>query len=215
MFVLVTNGIDADTISAVDFWSGKGIRIKCSPYRIYDVSDTPYIHFNTYTPDGEVIPEENTRYFVVNTNKTYRQSAWEDMLGDYGKGKASAYYDRKYSICNIPKDSVVYLYHTRTGVIAKGNVTAKHRIANYDGDEDAEFYVPLNYYWALAENEWDEKAVMAWEINKNLNTSHRFRQTVFTISKRMAEAIDYIATEKREKWDAAVRVEREQEGPWP
>ncbi len=199
VFVLVTNGIDADTISAVDFWSRKGVRIKCVPYRIYDVSDTPYIQFDTYNPDGEVIPEENTRYFVVNTNKTYMQSAWQDMLGDFEKGKASAYYGRKYSICNIPERSVVYLYHTQTGVIGKGITTSEYRQIDYDDDEDAEFYVPLDYFWALRENEWDRKAVTAREINENLNTSHRFRQTVFTITKRMAEAIDDIAKEKREK----------------
>ena len=199
VFVLVTNGIDSDTISAVDFWSRKGIRIKCSPYRIYNVGGAPYIQFDTYNPDGEVIPEKNTRYFVVNTNKTYMQVAWKDMFGDFKKGKASAYYGRKKSICNISKGSVVYLYHTQTGVIAKGVATSKHTQTDYDGDIGEEFYIPLDYCWALRENEWDSKAVAAWEINKKLSTSHRFRQTVFTITKRMSEAIDSIATEKREE----------------
>ena len=198
VFVLVTNGIDADTISAVDFWSRKCIRIECCPYRIYDIGGTPYIQFDTFNPDGKVIPEENTQYFVVNTNKTYMENAWMDMLGNLKIGKASAYYDRKHSIC-IPQGSVVYLYHTQTGVIAKGITTATHKKTNYDGDEDAEFYVPLDYDWALEEKEWARKAPAAWEINKKLNTSHRFRQTVFMITKSMAEAIDSIATEKREK----------------
>ena len=120
------------------------------------------------------------------------------MLGDLKTGKASAYYDRKHSI-RIPKSSVVYLYHTQTGIIAKGITTATYRTTKYDGDEDAEYYVPLEYLWALEENEWDGKAVTAHEINKKVNASYRFRQTVFAITKRMAEAIDSIATEKREK----------------
>ena len=198
VFVLVTNGIDTATIAAVDFWSRKGIHIKCSSYRIYDINNTPYIQFDTYNQEGEVIPEENTKYFVVNTNKTYRQSAWRDMLGDLKTGKASAYYDRKHSIC-IPKSSVVYLYHTQTGVIAKGVTTATYKKTNYDGDEDAEYYVPLDYLWALGENEWGRKAVTAREINNKMNTSHRFRQTVFALTKLMAEAIDSISTEKRER----------------
>ena len=197
VFVLVTNGVDADTISAADFWSKKGVNIKCSPYRIYDVNNTPYIQFDTYSPDGDVIPERNTQYFVVNTNLTYMQNAWRDMLGDFKTGKASAYYDRKNSIRYISQGSFVYLYHTQTGVIAKGVATAPYQQINYDGDEDAEFYVPIDFEWTLQQDEWDTKAVTAREINETLNTSHRFRQTVFSITKCMAEAIDFILTEKQ------------------
>lgn len=198
VFVVVTNGVDSDTVSAIDFWSRKGIRIKCSPYRIYDVEGAPYIQYDTYNPDDEVILESNTRYFVVNTNKTYMQDAWKDMLGDFKRGKASAYYSRKNSICNISKGSVVYLYHTQTGVIAKGVATSMYKQADYDGDINEEFYIPLDFCWALEVTEWDVKAVTAWEINNRLNAGYRFRQTVFTITKRMSEAIDYIAIEKRE-----------------
>ena len=197
VFVLVTNGTDSDTISAVDFWSSKGINIKCSPYRIYDIDNMPYIQFDTYIPDGGVLPEENTKYFIVNTNRTYMESAWRDMLGDYRNGKASAYYDRKHSISNISEGSIVYLYHTQTGVIAKGITTAEHQETSYDGDENEEFYVPLDLCWALAEDRWCEEAVTAREINRNLNTSHRFRKTVFMISKRMAEEIDSIFVEMK------------------
>ena len=59
VFVLVTNGMDKDTISAVNFWSQKGVRIECFPYRIYDINREPYIQFDTYNPDDEVLPEEN------------------------------------------------------------------------------------------------------------------------------------------------------------
>ena len=48
ILVLVTNGTDKDTISAVNFWSQKGVKIHCSPYRIYDVENQPYIQFDTY-----------------------------------------------------------------------------------------------------------------------------------------------------------------------
>ena len=198
VFVLFTNGVDSDTISAVDFWSRKGIRIECSPYRIYDVNDAPYIQYDTYNPDDEVIPESNTRYFVVNTNKTYMQDAWKDMLEDFKRGRASAYYTRKHSICNISKGSVVYLYHTQTGVIAKGVATSMYKQADYGGDINAEFYIPLDFCWALEENEWGTKAVAAREINKKLNAGYRFRQTVFAITKCMSEAIDSIAKGKRE-----------------
>ncbi len=197
-FVLVTNGLDADTISAVEYWAKKGIKITCSPYRIYDINGEPYIQFDTYNPDGDVILETDTQYFIVNTNHTYMESAWASMLGNLEEGRASAYYDRKYAICNIPKKSTVYLYHTGTGVIAKGIATDFYRTADYDDDADEEYYVPLNFSWAVDQANWNEYAVCAWEINAALDAGHRFRQTVFSVSHEMAEAIDAIFLEKQQ-----------------
>lgn len=114
------------------------------------------------------------------------------MLDNYnaGKGKASAYGNRRHSIGNIPKGSTVYLYHNRIEVIAKGITTGKHERHN----KEEEFYVPLNFCWALQESEWD-KAVKAQQINEGLNTSHRFRRAVFTINEDMAKAIDALHAE--------------------
>ena len=196
VFVLVTNGLDKDTISAVRFWSQKGVRIECSPYRIYDIEGEPYIQFDTYNPEDEVLPEENTSYFIVNTNKTYLSDVWKDMLNDCSTGKASAYYDRKNSVCKILKGSRVYLYHTGVGVIASGVATSGYDKADYQGDEEAEFFVPLKFDWAVDQSQWDTKAPKAWEINKKLNSSHRFRKTAFAIAKDMAHSIDSIAKEK-------------------
>lgn len=194
VFVLVTNGLDKDTISAVNLWSQKGVRIECSPYRIYDINGEPYIQFDTYNPDDEVIPEENTHFFIVNTNKTYMPDAWKDMLKI---GKASAYYSRKNSVCRILKDSYVYLYHTGVGVIASGIATSDYKVTDYEGDENEEFFIPLKFRWALSDEcQWDVKTPKSWEINEKCNSSHKFRQTVFAITQDMADAIDSIAKEK-------------------
>ena len=195
VFVLVTNGMDKDTISAVNYWSQKGVKIESSPYRIYEIAEEPYIQFDTYNPDDEILPEENTRIFIVNTNKTYMSKAWKDMIGDCQKGKASAYYGRKRSICNISSGSHVYLYHTGVGVIAKGVATADYQSAAYAGDKDEEFFIPLKFDWALEENEWDIKAPKASEINQQLGSGYCFRQTVFAITQEMANAIDEIYSE--------------------
>ncbi len=196
VFVLITNGLDKDTISAVRFWSQKGVRIECSPYRIYKIKGERYIQFDTYNKEDEVSSEENTGYFIVNTNKTYMPNVWEDMLNDCSTGKAAAYYDRKYSVCRISKGSRVYLYHTGVGVIASGVATSGYAKADYPPDKDAEFFVPLEFDWAVDENQWAEKAPKAWEINKKLESSHRFRKTAFEITKDMADAIECIAKEK-------------------
>ena len=199
VFVLVTNGTDRDTISAVNYWAKKGVNIKCSPYRIYEIIGEPYIQFDTYNPDDEVLPDENTKIFIVNTNKTYSSDAWKDMLGNRSTGKAAAYYDRKRSVCGISRGSLVYLYHTGKGVIARGRATSGYRKANYRGDKEQEFYVPLEFEWALDENEWDDSAPRAWEINKRCSSSHRFRRTVFAITEEVAKGIHEIYKEKTER----------------
>ena len=198
VFVLVTNGIDRDTISAVQFWSKKGVRIECAPYRIYEIDGNPYIQFDTYNPEHEILLEENTGLFIVNTNKTYMPDAWQDMIGEGKTGKASAYGGRRYAICRIPRGSTVYLYHTGVGVIAKGRSTSTYLMTDCEDEEEMEFYVPLEFEWALkGDSEWDETSIRAWEINQRMTSSHRFRQTVFAIERRMANEIDSIYEEKR------------------
>ena len=196
-FVLVTNGVDADTISAIDYWSRMGVRISCSPYRLYEIDGNPYIQFDTFNPAGDVVVETSTHYFIVNTNRMRMESAWKEMLGDKAEGKAAAYYDRKWAICSIEANSVVYLYHTGVGVIAKGKAKESFKKATYADDADEEFYVPLRFDWAIDQDDWDRQAISAREINWRLKTGHRFRQTVFSISKDMAQAINELHAEKR------------------
>ena len=67
------------------------------------------------------------------------------------------------------------------------------------GDPDEEFFVPLDFEWALwEENQWEDRAVSALEINSRLGAGHRFRHTVFTVSEEMAEVIEQIVEEKCE-----------------
>ncbi|MDE2742545.1 MAG: hypothetical protein OXI58_13215 [Gemmatimonadota bacterium] len=184
VFVLFTNGLDEDTISAVNFWTQKGIKIECVPYRTYEINGEPYIQWDTYNPRDEIPFEANTCFFIVNTNRSYMPDVWKDMINN---GKASAYYSNKNAICRVSRGSVVYLYHTGVGIIAKGHATS-----NYE-EAGEEFYVPLRFDWALRDqSEWDEKAPKAWEINRKIDSSYRFRQTVFSISENMAKAIDDI-----------------------
>ena len=195
-FVLVTNGVDADTISAVHYWSGMGVNISCSPFRLYEINGRPYIQFDTFNPAGDVVVETNTQHFIVNTNSAWMESAWNEMLGTREEGKASAYYGRKRSICNISANSIIYLYHTGVGVIAKGKAADSFKKAPCGDDVDEEFYVPLDFEWAVDQDDWDRQAIPAGEINSRLDAGHRFRQTVFSVSEKMAQVIDELAEEK-------------------
>lgn len=192
VFVLVTNGVDEDSISAVNYWSKKGVKIVCVPYSVYRVGDEPLISFQTYNPDGDVIIERAPSYFIVNTNRAYMPDAWKDMIGDGATGKAAAFGDRRFQIQRIPKNATVFLYHTRIGVIAKGRSTSKFGVT---GDEGEEFFAPLKFDWALSQGDWN-KAPRASQINQRIGTSHRFRQTVFAVGEDMARAIDSIAIDR-------------------
>lgn len=199
VFVLVTNGVDEESISVVNYWSKKGLKIVCAPYRVYRIGDDPYIQFQPYNPDGDVIVERDSSYFIVNTNRTYMSDGWKNMLGDRSTGKASAYYSRKSGITRIPKKATVFLYHTGVGVIAKGRATSTFKETavqvgeSYDKGE--EFFVPLKFDWTLSQDEW-AKALRASQINQRIGRSYRFRDTVFAIGENMARAIDSIAVDR-------------------
>jgi hypothetical protein len=193
VFIVVTNGVDRDTLSAIKYWKQKGVRIDSLTYRCYSVGGQSHLWFDVYNPELDVIPEENPGIYCVNTNVSYMDDAWRDMLG---KGRASAYYGRKYAVSGIPKGSVAYLYHTGVGVIAKGKSTGSLQKASCDGKPDEEFYVPLQFEWKLDNTSDWHLAVKAWEINKALGTGHRFRQTSFGVSEDMAKAIDAIRASK-------------------
>lgn len=193
VFIVVTNGVDRDTLDAIKYWKQKGVRIDSLTYRLYSVECEPHLWFDVYNPEQDVILEENPGIYCVNSNATYMEEAWRDMLS---KKRASAYYDRKYAVASIPKSSIVYLYHTGVGVIAKGKSTSTYQKAPCDGNTDEEFYIPLDFEWRLDDpNEW-HRAVKASEINNELGTGYRFRQTSFGLSAEMAKTIDAIWAKK-------------------
>ena len=189
VFVLVTNGADRDTLEAIKYWNRKGVRIDNVTYKLYEIDGKPHIYFEVYNPEREVLIEEDHGTFIVNTNATYDSEAWRAMLS---APKAAAYYGRKHAVANIPKGSLVYLYHTGIGIIAKGKAIATFKKADFDGDKDEEFYVPLALEWKLDDPKTWDRAVKAWEINQKLNSGHCFRQTAFAISDDMAATIDTI-----------------------
>lgn len=193
VFIVVTNGVDHDTLSAIKYWSQKGLRIDSLTYRFYSVDGQPHLWFDVYNPELDTLLEENPGSYCVNTNASYMDNAWSDMLS---KRRASAYYERKYAVTGIPKGSTVFLYHTGVGVIAKGKTTGTFLKASCDEIPEEEFYVPLNFDWKLDDpKEWG-RAVKAWEINKELGSGYRFRQTCFGVTEEMMKAIDKLRLQK-------------------
>ncbi len=190
VFVIITNGLDSKTISAVNYWSEKGIRIDCLPYLIYEICGNAYIEFNVYKLNDLALAERNEGFFIVNTCSAYSPDAWQDMIENK---KASAYGDRRFGIDRIVKGDTVYLYHSGTGVIAKGVTVSELKVSEYD----EEHFIEMKFDWSLGQSEWEENAPKAWEINHALNSNNKFRPSVFTIPQEMAEAIDKIFKDKK------------------
>lgn len=185
VFVLVTNGADEETLSAAGYWSSKGLKIFCMPYDIFKINGEPYLQIRPYNPTGATVVERNTGYYIVNT----MPDTWEKMLNC---GKAAAYGARKGAVRDIPRGSTVYLYRPRVGIIAKGESTSSSE------DNGDECFVRVKFKWSYRKDDWHSKVPTAREINQRLKSGHRFRQTAFSISKKMATTIDEIREEKRQ-----------------
>ncbi len=199
VFVLITNSADTDTISAIDYWSKKGINIRCSPFSIYGIKGGKFIQFDFNDPRGALMQDSGTEKFIVNTCVRYCADCWADMIGDGKNGKAMAYGARASSIENISRDSEIYLYHSGTGVIAKGRATSAPEYIKTDGQDEC--FVDLKFDWAHNDVDWHNLAVTAWEINSQLSSSHKFMNTVFRISDEMALAINGIHRRKLQNSD--------------
>lgn len=196
-FVVVTNGVDQDTLEAIQYWARMGVKIDSLTYKLYRVGGVPHIQFDTYNPELDLVLEANPGIFVVNTNATYMDHAWRDMLGDGKRGKAAAYYDRKNAVQRIAKGSTVFLYHTGVGVIACGKATGGVQVTSHQGNAGEEFFVPLEFDWALRDPDaWSEQAPRAHEINAEIQSSNRFRQTVFNATPEMRDAIQRLRQQK-------------------
>ena len=59
VFIVVTNGVDRDTLDAIKYWKQKGVRIDSLTYRLYSVEGKPHLWFDVYNPEQDVILEEN------------------------------------------------------------------------------------------------------------------------------------------------------------
>jgi predicted RNA-binding protein with PUA-like domain len=185
-FIVVTNGNDLQTLNAIKYWQDKGLDIESIIYKVYKIGNEILLDFNPYNPEREVIIEEEEGCFIVNTNITWSKTNYREMLNEE---KASAYYDRKNGITRIKKGDEVFLYHTGVGIIAFGKAIDNWKSKDIYGDKNEEYYIKLRFDWKIDPDVEADRAVKAWEINNELKSGHRFRQTVFSISKEMAEVI--------------------------
>jgi len=193
-FIVVTSGVDRETKDAIDYWGKKGLPIKALPYQVYK---TKYgkllLEITSYSPEGDLFMDLADGLVVVNTNYTYMEDVWQEMLNEE---KASAYYTRKAAVKGVSAKSPIALYHTGVGIIAIGKTKDTYRRKPFSGDPDEEYYLPCEFEYKVDPFKERDKAVKAREINDFLDASYRFRQTCFTLPEK---CIDFVRKTFRQK----------------
>lgn len=193
-FVVVTAGTDQDTLDAIEYWKERGLPITSNTFHVYQHAGEFLIEFHSKLPGTEDYYSVLSGNYVVNTNVTYDKRAYAEMLEE---GKAAAYYDRKEAVDKIQRGDRVFLYHTGVGIIAVGRALDRYRVVDRDGNPGAEHHVPLEFLVPPADPvDSPTDAVSATEINTAMGTSHRFRQTVFSIDPEMADFIENAIKQK-------------------
>ena len=187
-FLIVTDGTDADTRQAINYWSSTGLSINAIVYRVF-VTETgeKLIEFNTYSPDSDVIELEEGCY-ILNTNIKSGSSDDPDMVDN---GKAAAYYEPwKHKISKIKKGDKVYLYRSRVGIVGMGigsGVIEKKNYQDKPTEVNEEYNTILKNYVKLV------KPLHASNIKKITNIDYRFMSTMFGIGEEKGNLIwDYI-----------------------
>ncbi len=183
-FVVVTAGIDLKTLDAIQYWRQNGLPIESITFHVYKHGDEFLLDLTSYSPTPDDYIGLISGDWVVNTCATYEKDAYQEMLTAC---KAAAYYDRKGAVDRIQKGDRVFLYHTGVGIIAGGRATKGVQVCDRGGNKDAEHYIPVQFDLQADPMKERHRCVFAWEINRALGTSHRFRGTAFSISKELAD----------------------------
>ena len=184
-FVVMTNGIDVNTRNAIEFWKDKGVSIEPWVYRLFKLADDILIEFDRFSANDAVIEEFDDNFYILNTNL---KEGPEDEANMLKHKKAAAYFSPwKDKIDRIAKKGCrVLLYSSGRGIVAAGESKGVLKECAYRDNQEfinEEKYVELENFKVLTE------PMSASEVNKLLNTTHKFRQTLFGISREQGELI--------------------------
>ncbi len=179
-FLIVTNGLDHDTVESIIYWRRNGLDINAIVYWVFEIGGEYYIEFNTYSQAEDYLEYENSCY-IVNTNKRYNPNSTKDMLDNSKVAAYSTGYKEK--IQKLHKDDIVFLYENGKGIIAYGKADGVVNKANFDGIEYDEYNMHLNDFTILS------KPLSAKGIKDVLKYALVFNRTMFSISEENATKI--------------------------
>lgn len=193
-FVIITNGLDAQTREAIAFWRERGLDVRPWIYRIYRTKNKElYLEFNTFRTRDDPFEDIEEGYFVVNTNISNNKRDDKEMLT---QKKAAAFFDPwKQAIKRIQPEDRVFLYRSGEGIVAKGIAKSKYKKKDYHDNPkhpDEEYYVELKNFLICAH------PLPASEIVTLTGVNYRFMKTCFAIDRESGKKM----------WDEISRREK-------
>ena len=179
-FIIVTNGLDQETIEAISYWQENGLKIDAITYWVYEINNEHFIEFDMYSPVKGFLAYES-HAFVLNTNSSNDSSCTQDMIREK---KAAAYEPGwREKIQKLQKGDCVFLYQTGQGIIAYGIADGKLGKQDYHGQTDYEYNMGLTDFQTL------KTPMSASDMKKIANKDFPFRMTMYSISEETKEAL--------------------------
>ena len=179
-FLIVTNGVDQETIESKIYWKNLGINIDAIIYWVFEINNEYYIEFNMYSQIENFLQYENNCY-ILNTNLSTDSKYTNEMLLEE---KAAAYYPGwREKIKKFQKGDVIFLYKNGEGIIAYGKADGKLNKCACDGHDDYEYNMKLYDFKKLS------SPLSAAEIKVAINSGINFRQTLTSISEESYKKI--------------------------
>ena len=179
-FLIVTNGIDQETIESIIYWKNNGLNIDAIVYWVFEIQGEYYIEFNMYSQTEDFLEYENNCY-ILNTNKQSNPKYTEEMLTE---SKAAAYYPGwREKIQKFQKGDIVFLYESGKGIRAYGSADGVLHKKDCDGYKDYEYYMHLDNFVVL------EQPLSASKMKEVTGHGFNFRQTLFSISEEDSKKI--------------------------
>ncbi len=183
-FVVVTNGLDFKTRQASLYWQRMGVDVKNWIYRIYQLNDEVLVEFDTFRIVEDPYEDVEQGYYLLNTNHGNDPGDDADMLKN---AKAAAYFDPwKRNISKLEKSDHVFLYRSRTGIVAMGLASGKLEKRPYHDNlkhKDEEYCMKLEKFKGL------KKPLRASDIKKITEKDYRFMSTMFGVDKDSGEKL--------------------------
>lgn len=188
-FLIVTNGVDQETIESIIYWKNNGLNIDAIIYWVFEIKNEYYIEFNMYSQIKDFLEYENNCY-VLNTNKKSNEKYTNEMLFEQ---KAAAYYPGwREKIQKFQKGDTVFLYENGAGIRAYGSATGVLNKKDCDGNKDYEYYMNLDNFTIL------DQPLSASKMKEITGHGFNFRQTLFSISEEDSKLIiDYSKSKQK------------------
>lgn len=189
VFVLMTNGLDYQTREAIQYWR-KYLDIRPWVYRVYKESNQNFLlEISAFRAEDNPYEDIAEGYYILNTNLQDGSDTTDhdDMLEN---AKAAAYYTPwKYKIESLKKGDYVFLYQSRTGIVAFGRADGNLQKKPYHGSSDDGEEGIAEYCMKLLDFEKISPPLKAAEIKNISGVNYVFMQTMFGIDQDSGKKI--------------------------